>query len=143
LSFVDATSTSGNLEVSEVDGRQKIVYTIPPGEFEDTISFRFNISWMYIFMQFWIYPVTFLLILLLVGRKINKRRKRKKAVKKAKSSRDAAEMKGTLGNDEFADLAGFHSPAIHGDQEIFQTYNADIDLDDKPLSYVDEQGRFS
>ena len=87
--------------------------------------------------------MTFLLVLLLVGRKINKRRKRKKAVKKAKSSRDAAEMKGTLGNDEFADLAGFHSPAIHGDQEIFQTYNDDIDLDDKPLSYVDEQGRFS
>ena len=143
LSFVDATSTAGNLEISEIDGRQKIVYTIPPGEFEDTISFRFNVSWMYIFMQFWIYPMTFLLILFLVGRKINKRRKRKKAVKKAKSSRDEAEMKGTLGDDEFADLAGFHSPAIHGDQEIFQTYNDDLDLDDKPFSYVDEEGRFS
>ena len=94
-------------------------------------------------MQFWIYPVTFLLILLLAGRKINKRRKRKKAVKKAKSSRDQAEMKGTLGDDEFADLAGYHSPAIHGDQEIFQTYDMGIDVDDKPLSYVDEEGRFS
>ena len=143
LSFVDATSTAGNLELTETDGRQKIVYTIPPGEFEDTISFRFNVSWMYIFMQFWIYPVTFLLILFLVGRKINKRRKRKKAVKKAKSSRDQAEMKGTLGDDEFADLAGYHSPAIHGDQEIFQTYDMGIDVDDKPLSYVDEEGRFS
>ena len=143
LSFVDATSTAGNLEITETDGRQKIVYTIPPGEFEDTISFRFNVSWMYIFMQFWIYPMAFLLILFLVGRKINKRRKRKKGAKKAKKSRDAAEMKGQLGDDEFADLAGFHSPAIHGDQEIFQTYNDDIDLDDKPLSYVDEEGKFS
>jgi hypothetical protein len=140
LSFVDATSTSGYLEVSEIDGRQKLVYTIPPGEFEDTISFRFNISWMYLFMQFWIYPVTFLLVLFLIGRKIRKRRKRKKAVKKAKSSLDEAEMKGTLGDDEFADLAGFHSPAIHGDQEVFQTYNDDLDLDDKPLSDVDEEG---
>ncbi|MDE0558254.1 MAG: hypothetical protein OSB30_07280 [Candidatus Poseidoniaceae archaeon] len=143
LSFVDATSTAGNLEITETDGRQKIVYTIPPGEFEDTISFRFNVSWLYIFMQFWIYPMVFLLILFLVGRKINKRRKRKKDAKKAKKSRDSAEMKGTLGDDEFADLAGFHSPAIHGDQEIFQTFNDDIDLDSKPLSYVDDDGKFS
>ncbi|NCG42077.1 MAG: hypothetical protein GWO84_00840 [Euryarchaeota archaeon] len=143
LSFVDATSTAGNLEITETDGRQKIVYTIPPGEFEDTISFRFNVSWLYIFMQFWIYPMAFLLILFLIGRKINKRRKRKKSAKKAKKSRDAAEMKGTLGDDEFADLAGFHSPAIHGDQEIFQTFNDNLDLDSKPLSYVDDDGKFS
>ena len=87
--------------------------------------------------------MAFLLILFLIGRKINKRRKRKKSAKKAKKSRDAAEMKGTLGDDEFADLAGFHSPAIHGDQEIFQTFNDNLDLDSKPLSYVDDDGKFS
>jgi hypothetical protein len=143
LSFVDAKSTAGNLDISETDGRQKIVYTIPPGEFEDTISFRFNVSWLYIFMQFWVYPVVLLLVLFLVGRKINKRRKRKKGAKKAKKARDSAEMKGQIGDDEFADLAGFHSPAIHGDQEVFQTYDSTIEVDTGPLSYVDDEGRFS
>ena len=143
LTFVDVTSSAGNLVISEVDGRQKIVYTIPPGEFEDTISFRFNISWLYIFMQFWVYPMVLLLVLFLVGRKIRKRRKRKKGAKKAKKARDSAEMKGQIGDDEFADLAGFHSPAIHGDQEIFQTYDSTIEVDDGPLSYVDDEGKFS
>jgi ATP-dependent Zn protease len=143
LSFVDMTSTAGNLDISEIDGRQKIVYTVPPGEFEDTISFRFNISWLYIFMQFWVYPMVLLLVLFLVGRKIRKRRKRKKGAKKAKKARDSAEMKGQIGDDEFADLAGFHSPAIHGDQEIFQTYDSTIEVDAGPLSYVDDEGRFS
>ena len=143
LSFVDAKSTAGNLDISETDGRQKIVYTIPPGEFEDTISFRFNISWLYIFMQFWIYPMVLLLVLFLAGRKIRKRRKRKKGAKKAKKARDSAEMKGQIGDDEFADLAGYHSPTIHGEQEIFQTYESTSELDDGPLSYVDEGGRFS
>jgi hypothetical protein len=143
LSFVDATSTAGNLDISEIDGRQKIVYTVPPGEFEDTISFRFNVSWLYIFIQFWVYPMVLLLVLFLVGRKIRKRRKRKKSAKKAQKARDSAEMKGQIGDDEFADLAGYHSPTIHGDQEIFQTYESTMDLDEGPLSYVDEGGKFS
>ena len=143
LRFVDATSTAGNLDLSEIDGRQKIVYTVPPGEFEDTISFRFNISWLFILMQFWVYPMVLLLVLFLVGRKIRKRRKRKKGAKKAKKARDSAEMKGQIGDDEFADLAGFHSPAIHGNQEIFQTYDSTIEVDAGPLSYVDNEGKFS
>jgi hypothetical protein len=94
-------------------------------------------------MQFWVYPMVLLLVLFLVGRKIRKRRKRKKGAKKAKKARDSAEMKGQIGDDEFADLAGFHSPAIHGDQEIFQTYDSTIEVDAGPLSYVDDEGRFS
>lgn len=146
LSVVDATSSSGYLEITEKDGRQVIVYTVPPGEFEDTLTFRFNISWFYLFTQFWAYPMLVSLVLFLIGRKLRKRRKRKKKAKKAKKAKMANAgivMKGQMSDDEFADLAGYHSPAIHGDQDIFENFDSDIELDDKPLSYVDDNGRFS
>jgi hypothetical protein len=76
----------------------------------------------------------------LIGREI---RKRKKGTDKTKKSRDAVEMKGQISDDEFADLSGFHSPAIHGDQEIFQTYDSTIEVDDGPLPYADDEGKFS
>ncbi|MBT5736807.1 MAG: hypothetical protein HOI28_08235, partial [Euryarchaeota archaeon] len=52
ITIEDAKSTSGNLEIKEIDGRQKITYTIPNGEFEDTVTFRVKVSWIYLLAQF-------------------------------------------------------------------------------------------
>ena len=68
ITLVDATSTSGNLELKEVDGRQKITYTVPNGEFEDTITFRIEVSWVYLITQFWVYPTFVVLLIFLMIR---------------------------------------------------------------------------
>ena len=93
-------------------GRQKITYNIPDGEFEDTISFRIKVSWLYLLMQFWVYP-TFVVILLAL---FIRRRRRKKRLKKArKAANQQTATKVTIGDSEFADLRGFHSEGLHGD----------------------------
>ena len=122
ITLKDATSTSGNLEIKEIDGRQKITYTVPNGEFEDTISFRIEVSWVYLVTQFWVYPTfVILLIFLMVRRRIRKRRKKKqrKQVKTAQASKVG------IGDNEFSDLQGFHSSGMHGDLEEFKDYSND------------------
>jgi hypothetical protein len=122
ITLKDATSTSGNLEIKEVDGRQKITYTVPNGEFEDTISFRIEVSWVYLVTQFWVYPTfVVLLIFLMVRRRIRKRRKKKqrRQIKSAQASKVG------IGDNEFSDLQGFHSGGMHGDLEQFKDFSND------------------
>ena len=122
ITLKDATSTSGNLEIKEVDGRQKITYTVPNGEFEDTITFRIEVSWVYLITQFWVYPTfVVLLIFLMVRRRIRKRRKKKqrRQIKSAQASKVG------IGDNEFSDLQGFHSGGMHGDLEQFKDFSND------------------
>ena len=133
ITIEDVEDTGGYLTISEVGGRQKITYNIPDGEFEDTISFRIKVSWLYLLMQFWVYP-TFVVILLAL---FIRRRRRKKRLKKArKASTQQTATKVTIGDSEFADLRGFHSEGLHGDMEQFEDYSNKgpppmVDLPDK------------
>ena len=124
LTFTEFKSESADVKIEEVDGRQRITYTVPVGEFSDSITYNFNIGWSYVFGQFWQYPAVLLLLIVLFVR----RRRRKKAAKKAKkeakkAAKQAAATKQAFSDDEFADLSSFKSPAIHGDQEVFQSYS--------------------
>ena len=133
ITIEDVEDTGGYLDITEVGGRQKITYNIPDGEFEDTISFRIKVSWLYLLMQFWVYP-TFVVILLAL---FIRRRRRKKRLKKArKAANQQTATKVTIGDSEFADLRGFHSEGLHGDLEQFEDYSnkgppSMIDLPDK------------
>ncbi len=133
ITIEDVEDTGGYLTISEVGGRQKITYNIPDGEFEDTISFRIKVSWLYLLMQFWVYP-TFVVILLAL---FIRRRRRKKRLKKArKAANQQTATKVTIGDSEFADLRGFHSEGLHGDLEQFEDYSNKgpppmVDLPDK------------
>jgi hypothetical protein len=113
IQIVDVSSTSGNLIVSEDGGRQVVTYIVPPGEFSDEISYRIQIGWIYFLFQFWVYPTIVLILLMLLIR----RRRRKKAKKKAAKANQLNSInKAQLGDHEFADLAGFASPALrHGE----------------------------
>ena len=120
ITIEDVEDTGGYLDITEVGGRQKITYNIPDGEFEDTISFRIKVSWLYLLMQFWVYP-TFVVILLAL---FVRRRRRKKRLKKArKAANQQTATKVTIGDSEFADLRGFHSEGLHGDLEQFEDYS--------------------
>jgi hypothetical protein len=120
ITIEDVEDTGGYLVITEVGGRQKITYNIPDGEFEDTISFRIKVSWLYLLMQFWVYP-TFVVILLAL---FVRRRRRKKRLKKArKAANQQTATKVTIGDSEFADLRGFHSEGLHGDLEQFEDYS--------------------
>tara|TARA_B100000767_G_scaffold78729_1_gene75423 strand:- start:4695 stop:7772 length:3078 start_codon:yes stop_codon:yes gene_type:complete len=133
ITIEDVEDTGGYLTISEVGGRQKITYNIPDGEFEDTISFRIKVSWLYLLMQFWVYP-TFVVILLAL---FVRRRRRKKRLKKArKSVNQQTSNKVTIGDSEFSDLRGFHSEGLHGEMEKFEDYSnngppAMVDLPDQ------------
>jgi hypothetical protein len=133
ITIEDVEDTGGYLDITEVGGRQKITYNIPDGEFEDTISFRIKVSWLYLLMQFWVYP-TFVVILLAL---FIRRRRRKKRLKKArKEENQQTANKVTIGDSEFADLRGFHSEGLHGDLEQFEDYSNKgpspmVDLPDK------------
>lgn len=115
VQFVDATSNSGALVLSEEGGRQTLTYYVPAGDVDDEISFRIQVGWMYFLIQFWIYPTIVILLLVLVIRKWRKRRKRKK---RAVANRADNINKAQLGDHEFADLAGFSSPALRRGESI-------------------------
>ena len=120
ITLKDAKSTSGNLEITEKDGRQVVTYTIPNGEFEDTITFRVEVSWGYILTQFWVYPTIVISLLFLMIR----RRRRKKRLKKQRAVvRSSQASKVGIGDSEFSDLQGFHSGGMHGDLEQFKDYS--------------------
>jgi predicted membrane protein len=109
----------------EINGRQKITYTIPNGEFEDTISFRIQVSWMFLLFQFWVYP-TFVLALIFLM--IRRRRRKKKAKKQRKVVKASQASKVGIGDSEFLDLHGFHSGGLHGDLEQFQDYSNPVEV---------------
>ena len=120
ITLKDAKSTSGNLEVKEKDGRQVVTYTIPNGEFEDTITFRVEVSWVYLLTQFWVYPTIIISLLFLMIR----RRRRKKRLKKQRAVvKSSQASKVGIGDSEFSDLQGFHSGGLHGDLEQFKDYS--------------------
>ena len=133
ITIEDVEDTGGYLDITEVGGRQKITYNIPDGEFEDTISFRIKVSWLYLLMQFWVYP-TFVVILLALFIRRRRRKKRLKKARKAENQQTATKV--TIGDSEFADLRGFHSEGLHGDLEQFEDYSNKgpppmVDLPDK------------
>ena len=115
IQFVDVKSNSGDLVVSTDGGRQTLTYYVPAGDVDDEISFRIQVGWMYFLIQFWIYPTIVILLLVLVIRKWRKRRKRKK---RAVANRADNINKAQLGDHEFADLAGFSSPALRRGESI-------------------------
>ena len=109
----DASSSAGNLIITEDGGRQTITYVLPPGEFSDDISYRINVGWIYFLIQFWVYPTIVLILMVMF---VRRRRRKKKAKKAALANRQAAVNKAQIGDHEFADLAGFASPGLrHGE----------------------------
>ena len=74
ITVEDASSSAGNLIITEDGGRQTVTYLVPPGEFEDDITFRINVGWLYFLIQFWVYPTIVLILLVMFVR----RRRRKK-----------------------------------------------------------------
>ena len=89
-------------------------------QFEDTISFRVKVSWLYLFMQFWVYP-TFIVLLLALFIRRRRRKKRLKKERKAASAQQATKV--TIGDSEFADLKGFKSEGLHGELQQFEEYS--------------------
>ena len=134
ISIADWESSGGYLTVEEDRGRQKITYNVPNGEFEDTISFRVEVSWLYLVMQFWVYPTFVLILLALFVRRVVKKRKLKKERKQTRVADSSSKV--AIGDSEFADLKGFHSEGLHGDLEQFEDYSnpaappSMVDLDD-------------
>jgi hypothetical protein len=126
IEIVDASSTSGNLILSEEDGRQVVTYVVPPGEFSDEISYRIQIGWLYFLIQFWVYPTIVLILLVLF---IRRRRRKKKKKKAALANREASINKAQLGDSEFADLAGYASPGLRHGESI------------EDMAYIDELSR--
>ena len=133
ITIEDVEDEGGYLTITEVDGRQKITYNIPDGEFEDTISFRIQVSWLYLFMQFWVYP-TFVVLLLVLFIRRRRRKKRLKKQRKAQESQQASKV--AIGDSEFADLKGFKSEGLHGELQQFEDFSTNapppmIDLGDE------------
>ena len=113
IQLVDASSSSGNLILTEDGGRQTVTYVVPPGEFSDEITYRIQVGWLYFLIQFWVYPTIVLILLVLF---IRRRRRKKKKKKAAMANRENSINKAQIGDSEFADLAGFSSPALrHGE----------------------------
>ena len=122
ITVEDATSSAGNLIITEDNGRQTITYIVPPGEFEDDLTFRLQVGWIYFLIQFWVYPTIVLLLLVLF---IRRRRTKKKRKKNALAGQQAAINKAQIGDHEFADLAGFASPALRHGESIEDMANID------------------
>ncbi len=126
IQLVDATSTSGNLVLTEDDGRQVVTYVVPPGEFSDEVSYRIEVGWIYFLIQFWVYPTIVLILLVLF---IRRRRRKKRKKKAALANRESSINKAQLGDSEFADLAGFSSPALRHGESI------------EDMAFIDELSR--
>ena len=126
VTIEDASSSAGNLIITEDGGRQTITYLVPPGEFEDDITFRINVGWLYFLIQFWVYPAIVLILLVMF---VRRRRRKKKKKKAAMANRQAAVTKAQIGDHEFADLAGFSSPALRHGETI------------EDMAYIDELSR--
>ena len=122
IQLVDVSSSAGNIIITEDDGRQTITYIVPPGEFSDDLTFRIQVGWIYFLIQFWVYPTIVLVLLVMY---IRRRRAKKKRKKNALANRQAAVTKAQIGDHEFADLAGFSSPALRHGESIEDMANID------------------
>ena len=78
VKVIDASSSAGNLIITEDGGRQTVTYIIPPGEFEDDLTFRIQIGWIYFLIQFWVYPTIVLILLVLFIRRRRRRRRKRR-----------------------------------------------------------------
>ena len=130
ITLENLESSQGNIVVRSVDGRQEITYTLPAGDVDDTISFQLHFSWMYFFVQFWKYPAILVILLLLFVRRRRRKRKKKRARKAA-----AIASKPQIGNDEFADLSGFTSTALHGELDELRDFNNDAPPPIPPMDH--------
>ena len=130
ITLENLESSQGNIVVRSVDGRQEITYTLPAGDVDDTISFQLHFSWMYFFVQFWKYPAILVILLLLLVRRRRRKRKKKRARKAA-----AIASKPQIGNDEFADLSGFTSTALHGELDELRDFNNDAPPPIPPMDH--------
>ena len=122
IQLVDVSSSAGNIIITEDGGRQTITYVVPPGEFSDDLTFRLQVGWIYFLIQFWVYPTIVLVLLVMF---IRRRRAKKKKKKAAMANRQAAVTKAQIGDHEFADLAGFSSPALRHGESIEDMANID------------------
>ena len=122
IQLVDVSSSAGNIIITEDGGRQTITYIVPPGEFSDDLTFRIQVGWIYFLIQFWVYPTIVLVLLVMY---IRRRRAKKKRKKNALANRQAAVTKAQIGDHEFADLAGFSSPALRHGESIEDMANID------------------
>ena len=122
IQVVDVSSSAGHVIITEDGGRQTITYIVPPGEFSDDLTFRIQIGWIYFLIQFWVYPTIVLVLLVMF---IRRRRAKKKRKKRALANRHAAVTKAQIGDHEFADLAGFASPALRHGESIEDMANID------------------
>ena len=128
ITIEDVEDTAGLLTITNEGGRQKLTYNFPAGEYDDTISFRIKVSWLYLLLQFWVYP-TFIIALLAL---FIRRRRRKKRLKKARKAAAQTGTKVAIGDSEFADLRGFKSEGLHGELQQFEDYSTH-----KPPSMID------
>ena len=119
---IGATSSSGNLLIKEEGGRQTVTYTIPPGEFEDDISFSVRVGWVYFLIQFWIYPTIVLFLLFMMVRRFRRRRKNKK---KKLAKRQENINKAQFSDEQFANLSGFSSPGLNHGEDIKEVPSLD------------------
>ena len=122
VELVGATSSSGNLLIKEEGGRQTVTYTIPPGEFEDDISFSVRVGWVYFLIQFWIYPTIVLFLLFMMVRRFRRRRKNKK---KKLAKRQENINKAQFSDEQFANLSGFSSPGLNHGEDIKEVPSLD------------------
>ena len=121
IRLIDLESSGGYILEDKVDGRQEITYNVPYGEFEDTISFRVQITWYFFFIFLWKYMAIFGILLILGVRRFRKKRAKKRARKNYSKIRSADKV--SINQNEFADLSGFHSKGIHGDMEVLKDYS--------------------
>ena len=115
MELQELSSDQDRITTETVDGRQKITYLVPPGQFDDSINYRIHIGFDYLWSQFWYYPIIptiMLSLLVLRWRRRRKRRKERRRQKRAERMNAKADNKsGKLMSDsEFDNLLGVNSP---------------------------------
>ena len=110
---LEATSEQDLLDIVVVDGRQQVTYTVPYA-WDDVVEYRFNMSWLFIWSQIWVYPTTFLIIVGLLFIAWRRRRRRKKARKAAlkAAAMGASAQKMAMSDAAFAGYSGVNSPGM-------------------------------
>ena len=132
------TSEEGRITSETEDGRQKITYLVPPGNFDDVISYRLNVGYDYLWSQFWYYPMIPAIVLSLLVIRWRIRRKRRRERRNARRARKA-ERRGSVDNSklmsdsQFDNLIGVNSP------------NMGVGLYEDGLlpDYMDEENKFN
>ena len=84
MELQELSSEQNRITTETVDGRQKITYLVPPGQFDDSIDYRFHIGYDYLWSQFWYYPIIPTIMLSLLVLRWRRRRKRRKERRRQK-----------------------------------------------------------